>query len=226
MQSERVQLTAQPRTVLGKKTRFLRREGWTPANLTGRGKEPTAIQLQTREIEHVLTHVPRTALLALKVEGGREETVLIRAVDRKPTNDELYHVELFGVAMDEKLLANIPLVLVGDAPAAATYNASILRSIDTLPVECLPGDLPNNIEVDLSRLIEVDDAIYVRDLVLPRGVVTTAPEDELVAKAAAPAVVVEEEGEEAAEAEAAEAGEAAEGEAAETEAEAEAPAES
>lgn len=209
--------------MFGKKVRFLRRQGVTPANIYGHAMDSTAIQLNTREIEHVLAHVSRNALLSLRVEGGSPATVLVKAVTRKPTTDELYHVDFYHVSMTEKLRANVPLVLTGTAPAAETHDAVILHAMDSLHVECLPGNLPGQITVDLSRLAEIDDGIFVRDLVLPPGVTALVSEDELIVKALAPKIEEEapvEEGEaapeEAAEAPAAEAAEsetgAAEGE--------------
>jgi len=193
---------AQSRTVVGKKVRFLRRQGWTPANVFGHAVDSTAIQLNTREMEHVLAHVSRNSLLSLEVEGGTPATVLVKAVSRKPTTDELYHVDFYQVSMTEKLRANVPIVLTGAAPAAETYDAMILHAMDALHVECLPGDLPGQITVDLSRLMEIDDSIFVRDLDLPRGVTAMVGEDELVVKALAPKIeeAVEEEAEAAAEA--------------------------
>jgi large subunit ribosomal protein L25 len=222
MRDGRPQLAAQTRTVVGKKVRFLRRQGWTPANVYGHGVDSTAIQLNMREMEHVLSHVSRNSLLSLEVEGGTPATVLVKTVSRKPTTDELYHVDFYQVSMTEKLRATVPIVLAGTAPAVETYDAVILQALDALHVECLPGDLPGQITVDLARLMEVDDSIFVRDLDLPRGVTTVVSEDDLVVKALAPKIeeeVVEEEAEAAEEAAAeAPAGEAPEAEAATEEA--------
>ena len=203
------QLAAEIRTVVGKKVRFLRRQGMTPGNIFGHAVDSTAIQLSTREIEHALSHVPRSSLLSLNVQGSKPATVMVKAVNRKPTTGELYHVDFYQVSMTEKLRADIPLALVGVAPAADTYDATILQAMDSLHVECLPGDLPPQIAVDLSRLAAIDDAIFVRDLELPHGVVAMVGEDELIVKALAP-TIAEELAEEEAEA-AAEAAEAAEG---------------
>jgi large subunit ribosomal protein L25 len=200
------QLAAEPRSLFGKKVRFLRRQGITPANVFGHALDSIAIQLNTREVEHTLAHVPRNSLLALNVQGSGATTVLVKAVSRKPTTGELYHIDFHHVSMTEKLRANIPLVLIGTAPAADAFDATILQAMDALHVECLPGDLPTQISVDLSRLAQVDDSIFVRDLDLPPGVTALVNEDDLVVKALAPTIaeeLAEEAAEEAAEAEAA-----------------------
>jgi large subunit ribosomal protein L25 len=199
------QLAAENRTVIGKKVRFLRRQGITPANVFGHGLDSAAIQVNTREMVHVLTHVPRNSLLSLNIQGRDPATVLVKMVTRKPTTDEIYHVDFYHVSMTEKLRATVPLALTGTAPAVEAHDATILQAIDSLHVECLPGDLPTQILVDLSPLAAIDDSIFVRDLNLPPGVTALVSEDDLVVKALAPTVQegAPEEGAEAAEGEAA-----------------------
>ena len=188
MQHQAPILQASPRSVVGKKVRFLRRAGTVPANVIGRGTESTAIQIDTRELEHVLTHVPRTSLLSLVVGSKPPETVLIHGVARKPTTGELYHVDLYRVSMTQRLRTSVPLVFQGEAPAAQTHGATIAHSIDSIEVECLPGDLPTGIVVDLGALEAVDDTIYVRDLDLPAAVSVLTNQEQMVARALRPRV--------------------------------------
>jgi large subunit ribosomal protein L25 len=186
-QAERI--AASPRTAFGKKARFLRRAGWVPANVFGRGVASVAIQLKAREIEHLLVHTHRSPLLALTVEGSPPATVLVKGVHRKPTTGELYHVDLYRVSMTQHLRMEVPLEFVGEAPAAKVHAAAILRVLDSLEVECLPGDLPGTIVVDLERLAEIDDTLHVGDLELPGGVRAVRDAEEIVAKAMRPTVV-------------------------------------
>ena len=130
----------------------------------------------------------------------------------QPTTGELYHIDFYEVSMTERLRMAVPLVLTGEAPAVRLANATILHAMDSVEVECLPGNLPTQILVDIEKLAEIDDAIYVRDLTIPPQVTIVTPEDELVVKALAPTVEAEIAAEEAAEEEAA-APAAAEGEA-------------
>jgi len=225
MQDNRVRLAAKPRTTFGKKVRFLRREGWVPANVYGSGLESKSVQINTRDTEHLLTHTPRNALLSLDMDGS-PTTVLIKDVMRKPTTGELYHVDFYAVSMTHTLRVSVPLVLTGEAPAVRLYNATVLHGLDTVEVECLPGDLPTSITVDIEGLTEIDDTIFVRDLNVPAKVTVLTPEDELVVKALAPTIEreLDVEAEEAAE-EAATEAEAAETPTAEAEASGEAAAE-
>lgn len=191
MSDGRVQVEARPRAVLGKKVRFLRREGWVPGNLFGRGVHSTAIQVRTREMQHLLAHTPRNALLSMQIDDGSPATVLIKGVARKPTTGEIYHIDFYKVSMTQRLRIDVPIVLVGTSPAADLHGATILQAMDALHVECLPGDLPTRIAVDIERLAAIDDAVHVRDLDLPPGVVALVDDDELVAKALAPTLETE-----------------------------------
>jgi large subunit ribosomal protein L25 len=215
MRDNQLGLAARKRTVFGKKVRFLRRDGWVPANIFGPGSPSLSIEINTREMDHILTHVPRSTLFSLKLDGEPDATVLVRGVDRKPTTGELYHVDFYRVSMTHALKTDVPLVLDGDAPAVKEFDAVILHAMNSLAVECLPGDIPSQILVPLERLSAIDDAIKVADLDLPPGVKALVDEGELVAKAMAPTVPeVEEAPEEVEAAEPAAEGEApAEGEA-------------
>jgi large subunit ribosomal protein L25 len=124
--------------------------------------------------------------------------VLIRRVSRKPTNDQLLHVDFYQVSMTEKTTVDVPIVLVGSAPIAESGDGLVLPVVAALTVECLPGDIPERVEADISSLTELHSAIHVSDLGLPPGVTTSIDPGEVVVSVSAR--VIEEEVEEAAEA--------------------------
>src|SRR5688572_12326791 len=111
MQANMIKLAAQPRQVLGKKVTSLRRAGLTPGNIFGPGTPSVAVQLVTRDVERLLAHVSRTSLIALDVEGTEPVTVLVRGVARRPTNDELFHIDFYRVSMTHTLKAAVPIML-------------------------------------------------------------------------------------------------------------------
>ena len=198
MKANTVNLAAQSRTTFGKKTGALRRSGWTPANVYGPGAPSEAVQVATREAQRLLTHTGRNTLISLSVAGSPEVTVLVRGVARRPTNDELYHIDFYRVSMTQTLRSTVPLILVGEAPAVQLHEATILRALDAVTVECLPSNLPGVIEVDIEQLVEIGDAIHVSGLTLPTGVVVLDDPDALVVHAVAPQRMTAEEEEEAA----------------------------
>lgn len=195
MRANTVSLAAQPRTTFGKQTGALRRSGWTPANIYGPGVPSVGVQVATREALRLLTHTGRNTLISLAVEGSEAVTVLVRGVARRPTNDELFHIDFYRVSMTQTLHSTVPIIQVGEAPAVRMHEATILRALDAVNVECLPGDLPGGIEVDLEGLKEIGDAIHVGDLGLPPGVTVLDDPETLVVHAVAPQRMTAEEAE-------------------------------
>jgi large subunit ribosomal protein L25 len=171
------------RNVLGKKTRFLRREGQTPAHLFGHGVESLALQCDTNELQHVIARKGTTRLINIKVGSEKEaRSVFIREIQRDALTGLLVHVDLYQVNKLEKIKVALPIIFVGAAPALKQKNNIIEHIVNELNVESLPDDLPPQIEVNLSVLAEVNQAISVRDIKLKPGVTIVAPPDQLIVK--------------------------------------------
>jgi large subunit ribosomal protein L25 len=118
------------------------------------------------------------------------------------------------VLLTQKMRAEVPLILVGEAPAVAEFGGILLQSLDNIAVEALPGDIPAHVEVDVSMLTRLDDGVHVRELPIdPTKVYVMTDAELVVAKVAAPRLAAAEEAEEVAAEAAAEAVAAAEGEA-------------
>jgi large subunit ribosomal protein L25 len=214
-----VQLTVDPRVVTGKKVKALRRQGIIPAHLYGRGTESLALQAPAQTITSLLRTAGRNAIIDLQINGESEpRPVVLRGVQRNPVTSELVHIDFFQISLTEKLRAEVPLVLSGEAPAVNVYGGILLQSLDHLSIEALPTEVPQQIEVDITGLETLDSALFVRDLDIPPNVEVLADRDQVVAKVAPPRIAAEIEAEEAAAEEAA--AEAEEVEAAEEEPEA------
>src|SRR5579883_128010 len=170
-------LRAQRRAVLGKKVRFLRRQGLVPASLYGPGIEPAPLQLPVRELDDALRHMTATTLAALQVDGEAPRQVLVREVQRHPVSEHTLHVDFFAMPMDVTIRADVPVQAVGEAPAVTVLGGTLVRSAETVQVEALPTDLPERIEVDLAPLTEFHHAIHAGDLQLPPGVTLLTPPD-------------------------------------------------
>jgi large subunit ribosomal protein L25 len=205
-----VELHVEPREVLGKKVRALRSGGLTPANVYGHDVQSQAVQADTPALTQLLRTAGRNVIIDLHVRGeAKPRSVMVRAVQRDPVSDRLLHVDFYQVSLREKMRAEVPVVLVGEAPAVGTHHGILLQSLDAVMVEALPADIPPNIEVDVSSLTELEAALFLKDLAIdPKIQVLTDPE-QVVAKVAAPRLAVEVEEELAAEEEVAEEEEAA-----------------
>ena len=190
-----LQLQVKPRTVLGKKVRAMRQVGYVPANIYGHGIPSQAVQVDLLSLTHLLRSAGRNVVVSLEVEGEKgRRPVMVRGLHRRPTTGQVLHVDFYQVSLTEKIRTEVPIVLIGQAPAAADLGGTLLQGLDTVSVEALPTDVPPNIEVDVSLLAGFDDGVYVRDLAVDSARVQVLSDPDLVvAKVAAPRVAEVEE---------------------------------
>ncbi len=194
-QATRTELNVNPREVLGKKVRALRRRGMTPANIYGHNVQSRSIQISTEELKHVLRSAGRNEIVYLQLDGDEPRPTFVRDVQRNPVSDVILHVDFLQISLREKVRLEVPLHLVGLAPAVDTFGGILMHGLDHVTVEALPTEVPSFIEVDVSGLEAIDQALHVADLPVPEGVTMLTDPDQVVAKVAPPAVevVVEEE---------------------------------
>ena len=177
-----IELTAEPRTVTGRRVKELRRQGWVPAVAYGHRRAPRALQVEAKALDKVLARAGESRLISLTVRGDdSSQTVLVREVQRDILSRRPLHVDFYEVVMTEKLRATVPLHFVGRSPLVTTGEAILNEALTEVEVECLPADLPEFIEVDVSVLTDFDATIFVKDLTVPPGVEILNNPDEPVA---------------------------------------------
>lgn len=189
---DRIELECNARQVLGKKVKSLRREGVTPLHLIGRGIDSLALQCDTAVLKRVLAQAGSTRLVDLKIGRKQPVKVLVRDVQRDPIRRELIHVDLYQVRMEEKVRLEVPIVLVGEAPALHEKGTSLSQELTRLNIECLPDAIPDKFEVDISSLTEPDQAIHVKDIPVGAGITVADHPDQLVARVSVTLVKEEE----------------------------------
>ncbi len=200
-QAVRTELNAARREVLGKKVRRLRRQGLTPANIFGRALDSLAVQVSSDDLRHVLHSAGRNEIVYLRLDSDEPRPTFVRDIQRHPISDVILHVDFLQISLKKKVKLEVPLHLVGLPPAVDKYGGILVHGLDRVMVEALPADVPSVIEVDVSGLEEIDQALHVSDLPVPEGVTILTDPEQVVAKVSPPAVVREEEEEkEAAEA--------------------------
>ena len=203
-------LRAEPRTLLGKKVKQLRRAGRLPGVVYGPLLGTTyPVTVEMRELTRFYQTFGGSTLFTLTWEGGREQ-VFIREVQVDPVKHTPVHVDFFAPNLRKDVTSVVPLTFGEENPVAE----GILSTVNTeIVVTGLPNAIPAAIEVDISNLVEIHDAVRVSDLVLPEGITVGLPEDEIIAIRAAEAAPEPEPEEETAEGEeVAEGEETAEGE--------------
>lgn len=190
------------RNVLGKKNRFLRRQGITPVHLFGHSIESQALQCETLQLKQIIAHAGTTRLISLRIDSEKQpKSVFIREIQKNAVSNQLFHVDFYQVKMGEKIAVDVPIILVGESPAIKRKGCMLTHGITRLSIESLPDRVPPQIEVDISILEEVEQTIHVKDIVLDPDITVNADPEQLVVKITE-AVVKAEEVEEVAEAEA------------------------
>jgi large subunit ribosomal protein L25 len=202
--AKQVKLKAEPRPTVGRSAvRKLRARGFIPAVIYGGNDKPQPLQVSARDINAMMSQASgENVLVELEIGDGQSRTALVQEVQHSPVGGEIRHVDFHAVSMDQMIQAEVPLEPVGTAVGVKTFGGLLEQSLRALAIECLPGDLPDRITVDVSQL-NIGDAIHVRDIPLPQGVTPKVQLDLTAFSVLAP--VVEEEPI-AAEAEAAAAG--------------------
>lgn len=178
---EKVALSSEQRKILGKKVKNLRKQGLIPANIFGKGFKSKSLQVAEAEFRKVFKEAGETGVVNVKVDK-ETHPVLIHNVQLDPKTDSILHLDFHKVNLKEKITTRVPIVLEGEAPAEKTSIGLILQTLNELEVESLPGDIPHEVEVDVSKLEEVGQSIHVKDLKVNRDKVEVKndPEDTVV----------------------------------------------
>ena len=193
MTTQALTLELETRSVVGKKVQTLRRQGITPVHLYGRGATSMSLQAEASKILRIVAQAGKNRPVSVSVSG--QETpylAFIREVQRHPVSEAILHVDFYQVPMTEIAQANVPIRLIGEAPAVRMLNGVLNQVLPTLRVECLPLAVPEYFELDMSGLDDFEKALRVSDIP-PSDIVTflNNPND-VIARVNAPRVAVEE----------------------------------
>lgn len=192
MTSEVDTYEVEPREILGKKVKKLRRDGVLPANLYGRGMDSVALQMPLQRARQMLyTHGTNT-LINVKVAGEQEpRPVIVRDIKRHPVSGNVLHVDFYQVDLTRTLKAFVSITLIDDAPAVTVHGGILLQGIDSVQLEALPSDMPDHLEISVAGLEEIDDQVTVAALVVGAGVTILSDEDQMVARVTRPRLIEE-----------------------------------
>jgi large subunit ribosomal protein L25 len=191
--AKQVKLKAEPRTNVGRAAvHKLRARGLIPAIIYGGDNKPQPLQVAARDINAMMSQASgENVLVELEIAGeGSSRTALVQEVQHSPIGGDIRHVDFHAISMDQMIQAEVPLEPTGTSVGVKTFGGLLEQSLRTLAIECLPGDLPDRITVDVSQL-NIGDSIHVRDIQFPSGVTPKVQADLTAFSVVAP--VVEEE---------------------------------
>ena len=176
-----MQIKASARQPLGKRSRRLLREGKLPAIVYGHNTEATPITLDKLEFQKVFVKSGRTHLIDLAIDG-RTDKVLVREIQIHPRRLGPIHVDFYQVNLQEKIEVEVPVHLIGESAAVKRGDGDILQPMHSVRVECLPSDIPEAFEIDITPLEEIDMELRVSELKVPQGVTVLDEPDQLIVK--------------------------------------------
>ena len=178
-----VTLDARPRKLFGKRCRYLRRAGITPANLYGAGIDSVAVQVDSKAVAEVVRTTSRNVPVQVAIRGEKQpRTAFIWGIQRHPLSDSIVHVDLYHVDVTHRMRATVPLVFVNIDPGLAKLDRRVVHMLGSVEVECLPLDLPTEFRVDCSGLQYLDDELKVGVLAAGAAVEVLADPEAVVAR--------------------------------------------
>lgn len=169
------ELKVENRTVLGKKTRTLRRTGMVPAEIYGRGFANRHVMVPVKAFAALYQTAGTHTVITLAVDGEKIPAVIADVV-RDPLSDEILAVDFHAIRTDEKIRARVPLIFTGTAPAAKA-GFVVVEVVHEVEIEALPHELIHKLEVPLDRLEKPGDSVSLKDLALPPSVKFSLPPD-------------------------------------------------
>lgn len=159
----------------------IRRQGSIPAVVYGKGEDSLALTVSLKDFQRVYKMAGETTIINLQIAGRAPKMTLIKDIQLSPDTDAYLHADFYQIKVGEKLRVAVPLKFVGEAPAVKNFGGIVITNKNEVEVECLPPDLPHEITVDLTGLVNIDDAVLVGDLPIGTGVtVLDNPEESIV----------------------------------------------
>ena len=176
---EKVALKAEPRQTGRHSNREIRNAAGVPGVVYGQHAEAQAITLNRKALGLGL-HKASGGVIEMELTDQPTLHVLVREVQRHPTKHNILHIDFLAVSMTEKVKLHVPVVHQGQAPVMTNLDMVLVRGLDNVEIECLPGDIPEHLVADLSTLLTVDDEILVKELKVPAGVKVLTEGDHVV----------------------------------------------
>lgn len=179
-------LSATKRTSLGRRAKDELANMRIPGVLYGQGIASQAVSFPKTEFTRVYAAAGTSSLVDVSIEGATPVKAVIKAIQVDPLTMLPMHIDLYQVRMDKMMTVEVPLKFIGESAAVKVMAGTLIKSLDQVTVDCLPGDLPHEIEVDLSKLATFEDTITVGTLAVPKGVKVHGEEGATIATVAPP----------------------------------------
>lgn len=178
--TKEIKLEAKLRGEKNGNVKNIRKEGFIPANVYGSGVANQNIKIKSLEFSKVFAVVGESHLINLEIDGKGSIKVIVKDIQKDSTKDSIIHVDFYQVDMSKKIHTEIPLNFIGESRAVKELGGTLVKSMDSIEIKCLPGDLVDKIDVDLSGLNNFHDSIKTGELKMSGGIELVGSADEMV----------------------------------------------
>ena len=190
---KKIELKAKARKNEKDNLKEIRKQGEVPAVLYGAKKDNVKLLFKYHDFDKAYAFAGESSLIDLKIDDNEEVKIIVKDVQRDPIKDSIIHADLYRVDMNKKIEVEVPLNFVGEAKAVKELGGILIKSMETLQVSSLPGDLIEKIDVDVSKLDSLGAGIKVSDLKIPDNLELISSRNDLITSVIEPKIVVEEE---------------------------------
>ena len=169
------------------KAKFLRKNKKVPAVVYGFKIEPVELEIDLNEAKKIVLKSQEASVYQLDIdESKNNKNVIIQDLQFHKVKNNILHIDFYEVDMKKTIETSVPVEYIGISEAVKNMGGTLIKSFEKIDVKCLPANLPEHFEVDLSVLKTFDDIIHIKDLKVPEGVEISHGEDEVVAMTQAP----------------------------------------
>lgn len=169
------------------KIKEIRKSGYIPAVVYGPGLDNKNIKVKNLDFQRVFAEAGESHLIDISIGEGDPIKVIVKDTQKDPIKDNIIHIDFYQVDMNKKITAEIPLNFIGESKAVKEMGGTLVKKLDSLEVRCLPGNLVDKIDIDLSGLNNFHDSIRISDINLPAGMESAIDANEMVAGVSEPA---------------------------------------
>jgi len=181
-----IQLAAQTREKVSKKSNSLFKEGFIPGVLYGHKIKNQLLKVSNKDFEDVYKKAGESTLIDLDVDSQNKVKVLIHKVQTDMLTEKYLHIDFYQIKKGEKITVKAAIDFINEPPAVKNEGGVLIKNYDELEIKCLPEDLIHDIKVDLSKLENLEDSIRIADLDIPKEIEVLADSKNVVAAVAAP----------------------------------------
>lgn len=196
---KKIELKAKTRSKEDKNTKLIKDIGNIPAVLYGNAIENKNLIIKLLDFENIYNEAGESSLVNLIIDDKDAIKIIIKEIQKDPIKDKIIHTDLYKIDMNKTITTEIPIKFVGVSPAVNELGGFLVKHFNGIDVECLPGDLVNNLEVNISSLVEFGNSIKIKDIKIPDNIKLLGEMNDLIVSVLEPRKEIEKSIEEEAE---------------------------